>query len=851
MRAALMLGTLLLPGTAFAICGDGVLEAAEDCDDGNYDTGDGCDAACLIEPGFACTQSTFTGAAAEDYVDEDPGHLASDWTVDANGVLATQFENSAPTVLVTDMPSHWADFTFDIQVTGAQGNDHIGFALGYDPGASTDPSAEWILVDWKQVTQGDPSYPGRTGLEGLAVSQVSGIPTAQQLYDHTGPAVTEIARAINLDATGWTDGAVHNFVVHYTRDTLQVTVDGSLELDLTGNFPLGRLAPYGFSQENANYTLIGPADISICGSPDSDGDDLTDAEELVLGTDPDDADTDDDGVQDGPELGGDGVADATDTDPLDADTDDDGLADGADAAPLDPDGDADGIDDGTESGNDVPIPGGYSNGGIPFDGTDPAWVGDQDPSTTTDPTNPDTDGDGLTDGEEDTNFDGETVNTIGGSGTAGSGESDPNNTDTDGDGLDDEAETTLGTSPVDTDTDDGGIDDATEVQVDMTEPVSTPQDDNLDSDGDGLNDWSEVNTHGTDPLDADTDDDGLSDSEEVLGTGPLATWGPTDATVSDTDGDGLNDGLEVGAAGTVDTDAGWIPDADPKTSTDPNNADTDGDGLMDGIEDTNTDGAFDGDQPGLADDETDPNNADTDGDTFNDLEEGGPGALGPTDTDGDDTIDALDPDSTPVDTDNDGLTDPEEGVLGTDPNNPDTDGDGLMDGEEVDTYDTDPLDHDSDDGGVDDGQEVADGTDPNDPTDDMFPDTDGDGLTDDVEDKIGTDPNNPDTDGDGLTDGEEVIDLMTDPLLPDTDGGGVDDGDEVDAGTDPLDPSDDFPVETTPPTNEEPPDGGDYTGGGCGCATPNAPMGSAWAGLLAGLLVARRRTRQKNARTPK
>jgi gliding motility-associated-like protein len=36
-----------------------------------------------------------------------------------------------------------------------------------------------------------------------------------------------------------------------------------------------------------------------------------------------------------------------------------------------------------------------------------------------------------------------------------------------------------------------------------------------------------------------------------------------------------------------------------------------------------------------------------------------------------------------VDTDNDGLTDGQEGVLGTDPGNPDTDGDGLTDGEEV------------------------------------------------------------------------------------------------------------------------------------------------------------------------
>ena len=41
--------------------------------------------------------------------------------------------------------------------------------------------------------------------------------------------------------------------------------------------------------------------------------------------------------------------------------------------------------------------------------------------------------------------------------------------------------------------------------------------------------------------------------------------------------------------------------------------------------------------------------------------------------------DPLDPDSVPDDTDKDGLTDSEEGLLGTDSKNPDTDGDGISD----------------------------------------------------------------------------------------------------------------------------------------------------------------------------
>lgn len=53
-----------------------------------------------------------------------------------------------------------------------------------------------------------------------------------------------------------------------------------------------------------------------------------------------------------------------------------------------------------------------------------------------------------------------------------------------------------------------------------------------------------------------------------------------------------------------------------------------------------------------------------------------------------------------------------------------------------------------------------------------------------------------DTDMDGLLDTAEINLYGTDPLDPDTDNGGVDDGAEVNAGSDPLDASDDNPLAT-------------------------------------------------------
>jgi transglutaminase-like putative cysteine protease len=336
-----------------------------------------------------------------------------------------------------------------------------------------------------------------------------------------------------------------------------------------------------------------------------------------------------------------------------------------------------------------------------------------------------------------------------------------------------------GTKNIDDDDDDNdGLSDLEEIAY-RTNPFRK------DTDRDGLTDYEEVKEHGTSPLKSDTDNDGLTDYYEVKdsGTNPLKY---------DTDSGGAHDGLEV-----VNSGDPWDPEDDD------NYIDSDFDGLSNAFE---------------AELGTDPNDYDTDDGGASDGQEYY------ADLNSEDKvfdpIENSDDDLQLLDSDNDGLMDYKELVLGSDRFDPDTDNGGVSDGVEYsydqlldydfsllnssddhllmdddsddlinileDMYGTDPDMPDSDWGGVDDGLEVKFGKDPLDPSDDDEIDTDGDGVMDLDEKREGTDPFNIDTDNDGLTDYEELAIYYTNPTLEDSDFDGLKDGFEVEIGTDPT-----------------------------------------------------------------
>ena len=598
----------------------------------------------------------------------------------------------------------------------------------------------------------------------------------------------------------------------------------------------------------------------LIGSRDSDGDGVPD---------PSDSDDDGDGVPDAVEGNGtsdhdgDGLADSHDPD-----SDNDGISDLLEAqagglvarSPLGVDTDGDGLDAAFD-----PDEGGLALAPVDTDGdgTPDHLDADSDADGTPDLAegSDDLDADGLGNWR-DPDDDGDGLSSLN-EGAFGSDRWDP---DTDNDGLVDGSDL----DPLDADMDDDGIADGLELTTDPTL---------ADSDGDGLSDGVEVGvtqrvlggasdvmgisysgSQGagflvdkdpdttTDPADDDSDDDGLLDGTEdangdgltdnvIGGTGTTGS-GETDPNKADTDGDGVQDGTELGLRIPEgdDTDPErFVPDGDDETS-DPLDTDSDDGGQADGDEDANRNGVVD---PG----ETNRNltsDDDTDRDGLPDAEElqAGTNPLNP-DTDGDGLLDGRETTTSPLDadSDDDGLDDGAEAGLGTDPGRADSDSDGLPDGLEVGVVT--PVE-----AGVDGAGFAFAGTDvaafrpdsqPLTTTDPTALDSDGDGLADGAEDAdhdgawdgaLGgtgtpgggeTDPALADTDGDGIDDGDELNLTGTSPVDMDSDDGGLADGAEIEAGSDPLEPSDDGFI-SAPSSADE----GGCGGGGGGARWPLA-----------------------------
>ena len=209
------------------------------------------------------------------------------WTVSADGLSVFQSVNGQPTMFYSNFEVFNTEVEGTIEVTTTDDDDFIGFALGFQPGDTTNPSANYILVDWKQNDQlynfGTPSCtPGSYAYRGLAVSRVFGIPTADEFWGHTNfdsscsnldNGLQELERGTNLGHVGCADNTPYTFTFEFSETALKVYVDGVLEINIEGEFfNNGRIAFYNFSQASVNYEgyIVVVVNVDIDIKPGSD-----------------------------------------------------------------------------------------------------------------------------------------------------------------------------------------------------------------------------------------------------------------------------------------------------------------------------------------------------------------------------------------------------------------------------------------------------------------------------------------------------------------------------------------------------------------------------------------------------
>lgn len=191
------------------------------------------------------------------------------WNVNGSSTAVTQTNNGVPTFFYSDFDAAGSEFTTNIRVNTSSDDDFIGFALGYEPGDSSNTSADYLLIDWKQGTQSTTwsgglanATPGSSAGRGLALSRVQGTPSADEFWGHydapqnSSGGLTEIARGLTLGSTGWSDYTTYAFTFDFGPNNLEVYVDNVLQFDVTGNFNDGRFAFYNFSQGNVTYSGI-------------------------------------------------------------------------------------------------------------------------------------------------------------------------------------------------------------------------------------------------------------------------------------------------------------------------------------------------------------------------------------------------------------------------------------------------------------------------------------------------------------------------------------------------------------------------------------------------------------------
>lgn len=237
-----------------------------------------CLARGVTEPALleACTLDVFCGGPdfADFFVDleidkalvrEDPlflddwtqqGNLGQgNWEVAADGRSVLQRSNGNATFYVS--PNDYIETTVRGTLnTSNADNDIMGFVFGYRgpfvENGDLDDAYDMFVLSWKQSVQ-NPSP------EGLTLAHATGPVVDNPLFDQIEEPNYRILATDWGAGTGWERNVIHEFELTYTRQRIEILLDGEPRISITAadaglvEFPAGRFGFFNFSQPAVTY----------------------------------------------------------------------------------------------------------------------------------------------------------------------------------------------------------------------------------------------------------------------------------------------------------------------------------------------------------------------------------------------------------------------------------------------------------------------------------------------------------------------------------------------------------------------------------------------------------------------
>ena len=220
--------------------------------------------------GFSANAETVNDLS--DWVVEDAENTDAVWNYDVNSNTWLQQLNTTQFTYLYDpeAESIGKAISGTIAVNTNGDDDYIGFVIGYDAGELMSENADYLMLSWKQATQGNLRG-------GMSLYHVKGSLDKEYRIENRVstnnmdlvPYADRLGQAATLHDVGWNDYTPHTFDIAYDKGYLAIFVDDVMQYSLTPGeigktyFENGGFGFYNYSQNGVEYGSVNYDDVSV------------------------------------------------------------------------------------------------------------------------------------------------------------------------------------------------------------------------------------------------------------------------------------------------------------------------------------------------------------------------------------------------------------------------------------------------------------------------------------------------------------------------------------------------------------------------------------------------------------